>query len=171
MSMNATDASSSASAMRRATVRLSGAGPAGNADDERVSPVREKRGGGHDHVSKVLKVLEGSRCSRRDPVEHPSSSTLITMSTLSTFIHANPPRCSSRRAPRRRRRPPEPVELIVAATTDVPGWLGGGTTTSTPPTRARARSRGDHRGFAARGGPGRVVLVDAGDILQGNPLA
>ena len=64
------------------------------------------------------------------------------------------------------------VELLVAATTDVHGWARGWDyqTDRADTTRGLARAAtivDSLRGAA----PGRVILVDAGDLLQGNPLA
>src|SRR5688572_20555008 len=67
--------------------------------------------------------------------------------------------------------PPAPRTLIIAATTDVHGRLRGYDyyQNAAEPTRGLTRVativdslRGVH--------PGRVILVDAGDLLQGNPL-
>ena len=64
------------------------------------------------------------------------------------------------------------VELVIAATTDVHGWVRGWDyqTDRADTTRglARAATIVDSLRAAA---PGRVILVDAGDLLQGNPLA
>ena len=64
------------------------------------------------------------------------------------------------------------ADIVVAATTDVHGWLWGwdyyaGTADSVRGL-ARAASVVDS---VRRANPGRVLLVDAGDLLQGNPLA
>jgi 2',3'-cyclic-nucleotide 2'-phosphodiesterase (5'-nucleotidase family) len=68
-------------------------------------------------------------------------------------------------------RPPASLTLVVAATTDVHGRLRGYDyyQNAAEPGRGLARVativdslRGAH--------PGRVILVDAGDLLQGNPL-
>ena len=65
-----------------------------------------------------------------------------------------------------------PVELLVAATTDVHGWARGWDyqTDRADSTRGltRAATIVDSLRAAA---PDRVILVDAGDLLQGNPLA
>jgi 2',3'-cyclic-nucleotide 2'-phosphodiesterase/3'-nucleotidase/5'-nucleotidase len=66
---------------------------------------------------------------------------------------------------------PDSLTLVIAGTTDVHGWLRGWDYFAGAPdtTRGLARAativdslRADH--------PGRVVLVDAGDDLQGTPL-
>ena len=68
--------------------------------------------------------------------------------------------------------PGPPVEIIVAATTDVHGWVRGWDYNADRADSTRGLSRAativDSLRAAA---PGRVVLVDAGDLLQGNPLA
>ena len=70
-----------------------------------------------------------------------------------------------------RARPPREVTLLVAATTDVHGHLVGWDYYSGRPDTARGLARAativDSLRAAA---PGRVVLVDAGDMLQGTPL-
>ena len=66
----------------------------------------------------------------------------------------------------------QPLDLVVAATTDVHGRLTGWDYYAVAPTRfavSRAPQRSSIR--FARANPDRVVLVDAGDLLQGNPLA
>src|SRR5690606_27119058 len=67
--------------------------------------------------------------------------------------------------------PAGPVDLLVAATTDVHGRLRGGDyyADSADPTRGLARVATIVDSLR-RVAPGRVILVDAGDMLQGNPL-
>jgi 2',3'-cyclic-nucleotide 2'-phosphodiesterase (5'-nucleotidase family) len=64
------------------------------------------------------------------------------------------------------------VDVLVAATTDVHGWLRGwdyyGNATDSARGLSRAATVVDSLRRAA---PGRVILVDAGDLLQGTPLA
>lgn len=64
-----------------------------------------------------------------------------------------------------------PVDLLIAATTDVHGRLRGWDYFANAPDPARGLSRAativDSLRRAARG---RVILVDAGDLLQGNPM-
>jgi len=68
-------------------------------------------------------------------------------------------------------RPPREVTLLVAATTDVHGHLVGWDYYSSRPDTARGLSRAATIVDSLRAGaPGRVVLVDAGDMLQGTPL-
>ena len=110
---------------------------------------------------------------RTSPARH-----LGTSSPSSTFIHASPvlaalAPCLVRAAPPLHAAPTRPAtgdELIVAATTDVHGRLRGWDYYANAPDTLRAGARSDDRGLAARRDPGRVVLVDAGDLLQGNPL-
>ena len=68
-------------------------------------------------------------------------------------------------------RPPREITILVAATTDVHGHLTGWDYYSSRPDTARGLSRAativDSLRAAA---PGHVVLVDAGDMLQGTPL-
>ena len=64
------------------------------------------------------------------------------------------------------------VTLVVAATTDVHGWLRGWDYYANAPDTARGLARAATIVDSVRARhPGRVVLVDAGDLLQGNPLA
>jgi 2',3'-cyclic-nucleotide 2'-phosphodiesterase (5'-nucleotidase family) len=64
------------------------------------------------------------------------------------------------------------VELIVAGTTDVHGWLRGWDYYANAPDTTRGLARAATIVDSLRAvHPGRVVLVDAGDLLQGTPLA
>jgi 2',3'-cyclic-nucleotide 2'-phosphodiesterase (5'-nucleotidase family) len=66
---------------------------------------------------------------------------------------------------------PAALELIIAGTTDVHGWLRGwdyyANAADTTGGLTRAATIVDSLRAAH---PGRVILVDAGDFLQGNPL-
>jgi len=68
--------------------------------------------------------------------------------------------------------PAEPVDLVVAATTDVHGRLRAWDyyANSEEATRGLARTATIIDSVRAAN-PGRVILLDAGDLLQGNPLA
>ena len=68
--------------------------------------------------------------------------------------------------------PAEPVELLVAATTDIHGWIRGWDYYADRADSARGLTRAATVvDSLRRSAPGRVVLVDAGDLLQGNPYA
>jgi 2',3'-cyclic-nucleotide 2'-phosphodiesterase / 3'-nucleotidase / 5'-nucleotidase len=63
------------------------------------------------------------------------------------------------------------TELVIAATTDVHGRLRGWDYYAAAEDRNRGLSRAATVVDSLRAAhPGRVVLVDAGDLLQGNPL-
>ncbi|MGQ0767139.1 MAG: 5'-nucleotidase C-terminal domain-containing protein, partial [Gemmatimonadota bacterium] len=63
------------------------------------------------------------------------------------------------------------VDIVVAATTDVHGRLRGWDYYSNAPDSARGLARAATIVDSVRdANPGRVILVDAGDLLQGNPL-
>lgn len=63
------------------------------------------------------------------------------------------------------------VEIVIAATTDVHGRLRGWDYYTARPDSARGLSRAATIiDSLRRTNAGRVVLVDAGDLLQGNPL-
>lgn len=63
------------------------------------------------------------------------------------------------------------VDLIVAGTTDVHGWLRGWDYFANRPDTTRGLSRVATIADSVRAAnPGRVLLVDAGDLLQGTPL-
>ena len=65
----------------------------------------------------------------------------------------------------------ESVDLVVAATTDVHGRLTGWDYYAGAPDTTRGLSRAATIVDSVRtANPDRVVLVDAGDMLQGNPL-
>jgi 2',3'-cyclic-nucleotide 2'-phosphodiesterase / 3'-nucleotidase / 5'-nucleotidase len=67
---------------------------------------------------------------------------------------------------------PATVELVVAGTTDVHGWLRGWDYYANAADTTRGLTRAATIVDSLRAAhPGRVVLVDAGDLLQGNPLA
>lgn len=67
--------------------------------------------------------------------------------------------------------PPGPLTLLVAATTDVHGRLRGYDyyENAVDPVRGLTRAATIVDSLRAAH-PGRVILVDAGDLLQGNPL-
>lgn len=68
--------------------------------------------------------------------------------------------------------PAPSVDLIVASTTDVHGWLRGWDYYANAADTTRGLTRAATIVDSLRvAHPGRVVLVDAGDLLQGNPLA
>src|SRR5574340_657384 len=68
--------------------------------------------------------------------------------------------------------PPDSLDLVVAATTDVHGRVRGWDYYANRPDPARGLTRAATIVDSLRSGaPGRVILVDAGDLLQGNPLA
>ncbi len=63
------------------------------------------------------------------------------------------------------------TQIVVAATTDVHGRLRGWDYFANSPDSLRGLSRAATIvDSARRANPGRLVLVDAGDLLQGNPL-
>lgn len=63
------------------------------------------------------------------------------------------------------------IRIVVAATTDVHGRLRGWDYFADSPDSLRGLSRAATIvDSARRANPGRLVLVDAGDLLQGNPL-
>ena len=67
---------------------------------------------------------------------------------------------------------PQSVDLVVAATTDVHGRLTGWDYYAGRTDSARGLSRAATILDSVRSAnPDRVVLVDAGDLLQGNPIA
>src|SRR5439155_7558972 len=62
------------------------------------------------------------------------------------------------------------IDLVVAATTDVHGRLRSWDYYTGAPEPVRGLTRAATIVDSLRGAnPGRVVLVDAGDLLQGNP--
>ena len=75
-------------------------------------------------------------------------------------------------APARLPAPSEPVELVVASTTDVHGRLRAWDYYANASERVRGLARAATIVDSVRAAnPGRVILLDAGDLLQGNPLA
>ena len=75
-------------------------------------------------------------------------------------------------APAQLPRSTEPVDIVVATTTDVHGRLRGWDYYANQPEAVRGLSRAATIVDSVRAAnPGRVILLDAGDLLQGNPLA
>jgi 2',3'-cyclic-nucleotide 2'-phosphodiesterase (5'-nucleotidase family) len=75
-------------------------------------------------------------------------------------------------APAQLPRTAEPVDLVIATTTDVHGRLRAWDYYSNQPEAVRGLSRAATIVDSVRAAnPGRVILLDAGDLLQGNPLA
>jgi 2',3'-cyclic-nucleotide 2'-phosphodiesterase (5'-nucleotidase family) len=66
----------------------------------------------------------------------------------------------------------EPVDIVIATTTDVHGRLRAWDYYSNQAEAVRGLSRAATIVDSVRAAnPGRVILLDAGDLLQGNPLA
>jgi 2',3'-cyclic-nucleotide 2'-phosphodiesterase (5'-nucleotidase family) len=75
-------------------------------------------------------------------------------------------------APAQLQRSPETVELVIATTTDVHGRLRAWDYYANQVEAVRGLSRAATIVDSIRAtNPGRVILLDAGDLLQGNPLA
>jgi len=75
-------------------------------------------------------------------------------------------------APAQLPRSTEPVDLVVATTTDVHGRLRAWDYYANQVDAVRGLSRAATIVDSVRAAnPGRVILLDAGDLLQGNPLA
>jgi 2',3'-cyclic-nucleotide 2'-phosphodiesterase (5'-nucleotidase family) len=69
-------------------------------------------------------------------------------------------------------RPTAPVDLVIATTTDVHGRLRAWDYYANEAEAVRGLSRAATIVDSVRAAnPGRVILLDAGDLLQGNPLA
>ncbi|MFN2637086.1 MAG: 5'-nucleotidase C-terminal domain-containing protein [Gemmatimonadaceae bacterium] len=66
----------------------------------------------------------------------------------------------------------EPVDLVIATTTDVHGRLRAWDYYANQPESVRGLTRAATIVDSVRAAnPGRVILLDGGDLLQGNPLA
>jgi len=75
-------------------------------------------------------------------------------------------------APAQLPRATEPVDLVIATTTDVHGRLRAWDYYANQAEAVRGLSRAATIVDSVRAAnPGRVILLDAGDLLQGNPLA
>ena len=75
-------------------------------------------------------------------------------------------------APTQLSRSPQSVDLVIAATTDVHGRLRAWDYYADKADPARGLTRAATIVDSVRAAnPGRVILLDAGDLLQGNPLA
>jgi len=75
-------------------------------------------------------------------------------------------------APSQLPRPTEPVDLVVATTTDVHGRLRAWDYYANKAETVRGLTRAATIVDSVRAAnPGRVILLDAGDLLQGNPFA
>src|SRR5512138_3186138 len=78
--------------------------------------------------------------------------------------------CTTAR-PAARTSPADTLTLVIAATTDVHGWLRGWDYFANAPDPNRGLARAATIVDSLRGAhPGRVILVDAGDDLQGTSL-
>ena len=76
--------------------------------------------------------------------------------------------CAPQRVPSAR----QPVDLVIASTTDVHGRLRAWDYYANAAEAGRGLARAATIVDSVRAAnPGRVILVDAGDLLQGNPLA
>jgi 2',3'-cyclic-nucleotide 2'-phosphodiesterase/3'-nucleotidase len=79
--------------------------------------------------------------------------------------------CSTPREPGSAAAPADTLTLVVAGTTDVHGWLRGWDYFANAPDPGRGLARAATIVDSLRAAhPGRVLLVDAGDDLQGTPL-
>jgi 2',3'-cyclic-nucleotide 2'-phosphodiesterase (5'-nucleotidase family) len=66
----------------------------------------------------------------------------------------------------------QPVDLVIATTTDVHGRVTAWDYYANAPDAVRGLTRAATIVDSVRGAnPGRVILLDGGDLLQGNPLA
>ncbi|MEO8910403.1 MAG: 5'-nucleotidase C-terminal domain-containing protein [Gemmatimonadaceae bacterium] len=75
-------------------------------------------------------------------------------------------------APGRLQRASQPIDLVVATTTDVHGRITAWDYYANRPETIRGLTRAATIVDSVRAAnPGRVILLDAGDLLQGNPLA
>lgn len=75
-------------------------------------------------------------------------------------------------APAQLPRTSQPVDLVVATTTDVHGRITAWDYYANRPEMIRGLTRAATIVDSVRAAnPGRVILLDAGDLLQGNPLA
>ena len=75
-------------------------------------------------------------------------------------------------APARVPEPAAPIDLVIASTTDVHGRLRGWDYYANTGEANRGLARAATIVDSVRAAnPGRVILLDAGDLLQGNPLA
>ena len=75
-------------------------------------------------------------------------------------------------APPSQLRTPGPIDLVIVTTTDVHGRLRAWDYYANQAERVRGLSRAATIVDSVReANPGRVILLDAGDLLQGNPLA
>jgi 2',3'-cyclic-nucleotide 2'-phosphodiesterase (5'-nucleotidase family) len=110
----------------------------------------------------------GNRCLRWPTVAALSGALLAscTLHVHSPFARYAPASNASVTAA-----PATEVDLVVAATTDVHGRLRSWDYYADAPDPVRGLTRAASIVDSLRGAhPGRVVLVDAGDLLQGNPL-
>lgn len=79
--------------------------------------------------------------------------------------------CAAPRLPERAASPADTLTLVIAGTTDVHGWLRGWDYYANAPDPARGLARAATIVDSLRTAhPGRVLLVDAGDDLQGTPI-
>src|SRR5690242_4964512 len=100
------------------------------------------------------------------------TSAIVTVgcaTPASSRFAVRPPRLTRPNVPRQT--PSAEVDLVVAATTDTHGRLRSWDYYANAPEPQRGLTRLATVVDSLRAAnPGRVVLVDAGDLLQGNPL-
>src|SRR5262249_21006231 len=120
-------------------------------------------------------ITRGRRILRRRCVQYVSAMSLrrvlqsadVVRLALAVFV-VSVSACAANPAPSARG---ESFDLVVAATTDVHGRLTGWDYYAGAPDTTRGLSRAATIVDSVRGAnPGRVVLIDAGDMLEGNPL-
>src|SRR6202521_6065455 len=75
-------------------------------------------------------------------------------------------------APAQLQRSTQPIDLVIATTTDVHGRVTAWDYYANKSDAVRGLTRAATIVDSVRAAnPGRVILLDAGDLLQGNPLA
>ena len=103
-------------------------------------------------------------------MRHPAFLALAALMLVTRLPVA--PRAAEAGWPLARPSAPDTVDLVVAATTDTHGRVRGWDYYADAPDSERGLTRAATIvDSVRRAAPGRVVLVDAGDLLEGNPLA
>src|ERR1700704_2367873 len=100
-------------------------------------------------------------------MRNPTTLVAAALSLAASCVHPGTPPAASTTTPPAA----STIDLVVAATTDVHGRLRGWNYESNRPDTLRGLTRAATIvDSVRRSAPGRVILLDAGDLLQGNSL-
>src|SRR3954469_4655729 len=122
----------------------------------------------HEHVTITLHSLSARRAASFANPHHQMSILIRVRSIVACVAAVGTAACASTQlAPSG-----QPVDLVIATTTDVHGRITAWDYYANRAETVRGLTRAATIVDSVRAAnPGRVILLDAGDLLQGNPLA